>query len=321
MDRLLPKGAEPRAALGRATREIRKVFQGRDEPIQLLLTGLVAGLAILIEDIPGVGKTSLARALAATCGLDFGRIQFTPDLLPGDISGMTVWDQDKRSFRFKPGAIMHQFVLADEINRASARTQSALLEAMQENSVSVDGVTHPLPQPFFLVATQNPSDYSGTFFLPEAQLDRFGLGLSLGYPGPEHEKEIGRLIHQADPLDSLERVLTAEDIRDLRARARGVHIEDWIRDYLITLVTSTRQNDMFRTGVSPRAGQHLLRAAQARALMEGRDYVLPEDVRDLVLPVFAHRLVSSPQARLSGRTVEAELSRLVTETRLPSGLR
>jgi MoxR-like ATPase len=317
----MPTSPTPEEALKHAAREISKVFLGKDEPIQLLLTGLVSGLAVLIEDIPGVGKTSLARSMAAACGLDFSRIQFTPDLLPGDISGMTIWQQESRSFVFKPGAIMHQFILADEINRASARTQSALLETMQEGSVSVDGITYPLPQPFFLVATQNPSGYSGTFHLPEAQLDRFGLSLSIGYPSQEHEREIGRLIHQAEPLAEVKPVLTAGDIDLLRQRARSIKIDDSIRDYVIDLAASTRNNELFRTGVSPRAGQHLLRAAQARALMEKRDYVLPEDVRDLILPVFSHRLLPTPQARLGGRTIQAELARLAGETRLPSGLR
>jgi MoxR-like ATPase len=317
----MPTDPKPEEALEHAAREIRKVFLGKDEPIQLLLTGLVSGLAVLIEDIPGVGKTSLARGMAAACGLDFSRIQFTPDLLPGDISGMTIWHQESHSFVFRPGAIMHQFILADEINRASARTQSALLETMQEGSVSVDGTTYPLPQPFFLVATQNPSTYSGTFHLPEAQLDRFGLSLSIGYPSHEHEKEIGRLIHQAEPLVDVKPVLTAGDISLLRQRARSIKIDDSIRDYVINLATSTRKNEFFRTGVSPRAGQQLLRAAQARALMEKRDYVLPEDVRDLIHPVFSHRLLPTPQARLGGRTIQAELTRLAGETRLPSGLR
>lgn len=308
-------------ALKTAAHEIKKVFIGGDEPIRLLLTGLVAGLAVLIEDIPGIGKTSLARGMAAACGLDFGRIQFTPDLLPGDITGMTVWNQDSRSFMFRPGSVMHQFILADEINRASARTQSALLETMQENSVTVDGVTYPLPQPFFLVATQNPSDYSGTFHLPEAQLDRFGLSLSLGYPEPAHEKEIGRLIHQAEPFAGVQTVITADDITELRQLARGIKIDDSIRDYVIDVLAGTRKNEVFRTGASPRAGQHLLRAAQARALMDRREYMLPEDVQALILPVLSHRLLQTPQARLGGRTIQAELARLARETRLPSGLR
>jgi len=299
--------------------EIRKVFKGSATAIELLLLGLLSGLAVLIEDLPGMGKTSLAKALARCCGLDFGRIQFTPDLLPGDIVGLTVWDQSTQNLVFRPGAIMHQFVLADEINRASTRTQSALLEAMQEQAVTVDGCTRALPEPFFLVATQNPSTYSGTFALPEAQLDRFGLCFSLGYPEPDHELAIGRLVQIADPYRDIQPVLGPELLYQMREQVRAIHVDEKISLYIISLLTETRRCQAFRWGASPRAGQHLLRVAQAKALLQQRAYVLPEDIRSLFVPVMAHRLQASAAARLGGSTVSGELRKIADALPLPTG--
>ncbi len=300
--------------------EIVKPFIGSAEPVDLLLTGFLAGLGVLIEDIPGVGKTTLARSLARACALDFGRIQFTPDLMPGDITGMSIWSQEARDFVFKPGAIMHSFVLADEINRASARTQSALLEAMQEGAVTVDGTTHTLPQPFFLVATQNPLAFVGTFPLPEAQLDRFGLSMHIGYPQRDHELAINRLALSDDVFARIEPVLAAEDIIQLRALCKAVKVDEKIHGYIVDLATQTRREGLLRAGISPRAGQHLLRAAQARALMTGRTYVLPEDVRSLAVPVLAHRLSASSEARMSQRTEKEILSGILERQSLPSGV-
>jgi MoxR-like ATPase len=299
---------------------IAKVFIGSGMPVELLLTGFLAGLGVLIEDIPGVGKTTLARSLAQSCSLDFGRIQFTPDLMPGDITGMSIWSQEARDFVFKPGAIMHNFVLADEINRASARTQSALLEAMQEGSVTVDGLTHPLPQPFFLVATQNPLAFAGTFPLPEAQLDRFGISMNIGYPDREQELGINRLALVDDAFARIEAVLTADDIIQLRAMSKAIKVDEKVHGYIVDLAIQTRREGLLRAGISPRAGQHLLRAAQARALMAGRSYVLPEDVRSLSLPVLAHRLSASAEARISQKSEKEILSGILESQSLPSGV-
>lgn len=299
---------------------ITKAFIGSDEPVELLLTGFLAGLAVLIEDIPGVGKTTLAHSLACSCGLDFGRIQFTPDLMPGDITGMSIWSQEARDFIFKPGAIMHNFVLADEINRASARTQSALLETMQEGSVTVDGITHPLPQPFFLVATQNPLAFAGTFPLPEAQLDRFGLSMHIGYPLRDHELAINRLALLEDVFLQMDPVLTIEGTLQLRALSKAIKVDEKIHGYIVDLAIQTRRDGLLRAGMSPRAGQHLLRASQARALMAGRTYVLPEDVRILAVPVLAHRLSASAEARIGQRSEKEIVSGILERLPLPSGV-
>ena len=298
----------------------RSAFIGDDEPVDLLLIGFLAGLAVLIEDIPGVGKTTLARSLARACGLDFGRIQFTPDLMPGDISGMSIWSQEARTFIYKPGAIMHNYILADEINRASARTQSALLEAMQEGAVTVDGVTHTLPQPFFLVATQNPLAFAGTFPLPEAQLDRFGLSMHLGYPQRSHELAINRLaLLEATPM-LIQPVLSADDIIMLRSLCNKIKVDEKLHEYIVDLAVKTRHEGLLRAGISPRAGQHLLRAAQARTLMAGRAYVLPEDIRAVALPVLAHRLLASSEARLNQKSEKDILLSILGHLSLPSGL-
>jgi MoxR-like ATPase len=235
-----------RAAIG-------EVFVGKPETVRTLLTGFVAGLHVLIEDVPGVGKTTLARSLAAAAGMDFTRIQFTPDLLPGDITGLTIWDQEKKDFVYKAGAIMHQFVLADEINRASPRTQSSLLEAMQDQSVSVDGRTYRLPEPFFVVATQNPSDFIGAFHLPEGELDRFGIALSIGYPLTSDEKVILGRFQREEPLQKLRPILAPLEVAEIRAEVRKVQIADAIRDLVIQIANKTRSNRFIRLGASPRA--------------------------------------------------------------------
>jgi MoxR-like ATPase len=300
--------------------EVLKTFIGSREPVRTAIIGLATGLPVLIEDIPGVGKTTLARSLAAACSLDFGRIQFTPDLLPGDITGMTIWSQEKRDFIFKPGAVMHQFVLADEINRASARTQSALLEAMQEGSVSVDGVTYELPRPFFVIATQNPLSFAGTFQLPETQLDRFGFCLSIGYPDRDGEADIIAMGRSENPFEKVRPVMSAEDIEALRSAARGIRTERMVVDYVIRIAEATRISSLLKAGMSPRASLHLTRAGQAAALIDGRDYVLPEDIRALAVPVLAHRLTPSPDARMSGKSAAQVVADLVQKIPMPTGL-
>lgn len=300
--------------------EVKKVFIGRDEPVRLLLTGFISGLSVLIEDIPGVGKTTLARSLAAASGLDFGRIQFTPDLLPGDITGMTIWNQEKRDFVFKPGSIMHQFILADEINRASSRTQSALLESMQDGSVSVDSVTHPLPEPFFLAATQNPLSFSGTFKLPEAQVDRFGLSFSIGYPDEGSEAAIVRQAELECPLAAIKPSVSPEGLMETRKAVRSISVDEKVVRYIVQIARETRRSKKLKSGISPRACQHLFRAAQASAFLCGRAYALPEDVRSMAGPVLIHRVALSAEARMGSEAPSEVLDSLLCSIPMPSGL-
>jgi MoxR-like ATPase len=299
---------------------IGKVFVGKRSVIRLLLTGFVSGLHVLIEDVPGVGKTTLARTLSASLGLDFSRIQFTPDLLPGDIVGMNVWNQVKNEFVFKTGAIMHQFILADEINRASPRTQSSLLEAMQEESVTIDGVTHRLPKPFFVVATQNPSTFTGSFHLPEGEIDRFGISFSIGYPGGEDEREILKRFQDDDPIQDIEPAASPEEIRNIRSQVRKVHVSDNIRDYIIAIIQQTRDSQALYLGASPRSSQHLQRASQGRAILGGRNYVIPEDVMELAVPVLAHRVILSAESKMQGRNPADIIKKLVEKTQVPVGI-
>jgi len=309
-----------RGVVGGIEESIKKVFVGKGDMIRLMLTGFISGLHVLIEDVPGVGKTTLARALSAGLGLDFSRIQFTPDLLPGDIIGMNVWNQVRNEFVFKSGAIMHQFILADEINRASPRTQSSLLEAMQEESVTVDGVTYALPDPFFVVATQNPSSFTGSFHLPEGEIDRFGISFSIGYPVEEDEREILRRFQDDDPITRIIPQTSSDEIKHVRALVRKVFVSDDIRDYIISITKSTRHNEYLFLGASPRSSQHLQRAAQGRAILEGRNFVIPEDVMELAVPVLAHRLILSAEAKMKGTTPEKAVEEIVEETTVPVGI-
>lgn len=298
---------------------IERVFVGKEQVVTLLLNGVVAGLHVLIEDVPGVGKTTLAKALSHSLGLDFVRIQFTPDLLPGDIVGMTVWRQDTQEFVFKAGTIMHQFILADEINRASPRTQSSLLEAMQEQSVTVDGRTYQLPDPFVVVATQNPSSFAGAFQLPEGELDRFGIAFSIGYPGELDEREILRRFQVTNPLPEITAVITPPELREIRDAVRIVHVANPIRDFIVEIVKKTRQHPMIHLGGSPRAGVQLQTASQGHAFMQGRSYVTPEDVMALAVPVLAHRMVLSPEARVGAKSAPAVVQEVVKEVKVPVG--
>jgi MoxR-like ATPase len=300
--------------------QIAKVFVGKGNEIELLLAGFLSGLHVLIEDIPGVGKTTLARTLAVSAGLDYGRIQFTPDLLPGDITGVTVWSQESHDFVYKTGAIMHQFILADEINRASSRTQSALLEAMQERAVTVDGTTYPLMEPFFVVATQNPLNFAGTFQLPEGQLDRFGLALSIGYPAHDEEVTILDRFKEENPLEVLTPVISGDDVIDAREQIRHVRVDRKIKDFLVSIAGKTRQNRFLRLGMSPRSSQHLFLASQAAAYINGRDYVVPEDVLDMVTPVLRHRLILSAEARMENKTPEAIIQSVLDGMPVPAGI-
>ena len=307
---------EVAALAARLEQTIGSVYVGKKDAVRAILLGLFSGLHVLIEDIPGVGKTTLSHTFARSTGLDFGRIQFTPDLLPGDIVGMTIWSPEKREFIFKPGAIMHQFILADEINRASARTQSSLLEAMQEGSVTVDGVSYRLKSPFFVMATQNPVSFAGTFVLPESQLDRFGICLSLGYPTPQDESIILERFRAENPMLDVTPVTTPQQIERTRDLIMQVRVDEKIRRYITAIADATRRNERIRLGMSPRSSLHLMRAGQARACMQGRNYVVPEDVMDTAEYVLSHRLMMTAEASMedvSARTVLADIIRAVVK--------
>ncbi len=299
---------------------IRKVFVGDSSTVELMLTGFVSGLHVLIEDVPGVGKTTLARTLSATLGLDFSRIQFTPDLLPGDIIGMNVWNQAKNEFVFKHGAIMHQFVLADEINRASPRTQSSLLEAMQEESVSVDGITYPLPKPFFIIATQNPSSFTGSFILPEGEIDRFGISFSIGYPEESDEMMILSRFQEENPIEEIEPVVTVDEVIEIRKTVPKIKVSDAVRRFIIDITKRTRSNRLVELGASPRASRHLQCASQGRALMLGRSFVIPEDVMELAAPVLAHRIIQAAESKMANTTAEQIIANIIEECEIPVGI-
>lgn len=299
---------------------VRSVFVAPDETIDLLIIALFSGLHLLVEDIPGVGKTTVARALAAAAGMDFGRIQCTPDLLPGDVTGMYIWDPASGVFRFRQGAVMHQFLLVDELNRASTRTQAALLEAMQEGGVTVDDVTHPLPKPFFVFATENPATFAGTFGLPESQLDRFGLRVSFGYPARDDEREI--LSRPIEPFvsDSITPVCTPEMISEIRGAVESIHVDAKVADFIIDLLSRTRTSGLVRLGASPRAGMHLQHAARTRALLAGRSFVQPEDVTSMAEPVLAHRIQPSAEARMEQQSAGRIISSIVSRLPMPAGV-
>ena len=289
---------------------ISQVIEGKSEVIRRVLTTLFAEGHLLLEDLPGVGKTRLAQALARTMDATCRRIQFTPDMLPNDIIGVSIYNDGERSFQFMPGPVFANIVLADEINRGTPRVQSSLLEAMSESAVTVDGQTHLLPRPFFVIATQNPVEFHGTSPLPEAQVDRFLMRLSLGYPDFDTEKAILEHQQSADPLENISPVATAEEIASAQAFVRTIHASERLKDYLVTVIHETRQHPAFLYGASPRAALALLRAAQCHAAAQGRDYVLPRDVRDLAPDVLAHRLPLRNQARAQwhdSREVLAEL--------------
>jgi len=291
----------------RLQRAIETVIKGKPEAVRLTIVTLIAGGHLLVEDVPGVGKTTLAQALARALDCSFQRIQFTSDLLPSDVIGLSVFNQHSCVFEWKPGPVFANVVLADEINRTTPKTQSALLEAMAERQVTVEGMTHPLPAPFMVLATQNPIEHHGTYPLPESQLDRFMLRLRIGYPGLEDEKQILRDRQRADPLDQLIPVMTADEVVELQNCVSAVSVDDALVEYLMSIVSATRDSEMLDLGVSPRGCLSLFRAAQALALTEERSYCIPDDVKRLVLPVFAHRiLVSSRFASALRRSEEAE---------------
>jgi len=286
---------------------IERVIRGKPEAVRLAIVTLLAGGHLLVEDVPGVGKTTLAHALARALDCSFQRIQFTSDLLPSDVIGLSIYNQNASLFEWKPGPIFANVVLADEINRTTPKTQSALLEAMAEGQVTVEGITHALPGPFIVLATQNPIEHHGTYPLPESQLDRFMLRLRIGYPGPADEKQILRDREHAEPLDDVQAVMSAAEVLELQQAVSEVSVDDAIVDYLMRIVTATRSSEMLDLGVSPRGTLSLFRAAQALALTEDRTYCIPDDIKRLVIPVFAHRLtVSSRYSSSMRRSEEAE---------------
>jgi MoxR-like ATPase len=306
-----PASPDPRLAALAAG--VGRVFVGKASVVRNLLVGLLSGGHVLVEDVPGVGKTTLARALARCVGGTFARIQFTPDLLPSDVVGASVWDARRSLFEFRPGPVFANFVLADEINRATPRTQAALLESMGEGQVSVDGATHALPRPFLVLATQNPHEFEGTFPLPESQLDRFLLRLRVGYPGPEEERRILRGQDTAAALDRLEPVLDGAGVLRLQEEVRSVRVDDAVADYVLRLTAETRRSPSLSLGASPRASAMLYRASQALARLEGRDYAIPDDPKRLAVSVLSHRLVSRAAPTGDGADDREDLVRRMVE--------
>ena len=298
---------------------VERVIVGKREAIELLMVALFCEGHVLIEDVPGVGKTMLARAMATSLGLSFKRLQCTPDLLPNDITGVSVFNQRSGEFEFRPGPAFSHLLLADEINRATPRTQSALLESMGEGQVTADGITYPLPQPFIVLATQNPIEYEGTFPLPEAQLDRFLLKLAIGYPSPADENQIILNLQREHPITAIGQVVDGARVLDLRRQVWEVHVDDTVRDYVVRLVHSTRSHPDLALGASPRGSLALFKTAQALAALEGRDYVIPDDAKRLALPVLVHRLIVRPQSALRGYTAARVLSDLLQATPLDIG--
>ncbi|WP_060788654.1 AAA family ATPase [Geobacillus zalihae] len=301
----------------KVVRNIEQVIVGKRDVIILSLTALLAKGHVLLEDVPGVGKTMLVRALAKSFNVELKRIQFTPDLLPSDVIGVSVYNPKERQFEYKPGPIVAHIVLADEINRTSPKTQSALLEAMEEGSVTVDGVTRVLPQPFLVMATQNPIEYEGTYPLPEAQLDRFLLKLHMGYPSPDEEIEMLNRLEKTAPLAEIGPVMSLDELLALQRKVADVHVSDTVKRYIVDLIQQSRQHEAVYLGVSPRGSVALMKAAQAYAFIHGRDFVIPDDVQHLAPYVLAHRLLIRPEAKWDKLDAEMVVSQLVSRTPVP----
>ncbi|GIP34597.1 MoxR family ATPase [Paenibacillus sp. J2TS4] len=310
---------QPEEWIERIISNVEQAVIGKRDAVEQVLIAVLCGGHVLLEDVPGVGKTTLVRALARTMDCSFKRIQFTPDMLPSDITGVSVFNRHTNEFEFRPGPLFSNIVLADELNRTPAKTQAALLEAMEEKHVTVDGITYRLPSPFILLATQNPIEYEGTYRLPEAQMDRFLIRIGLGYPDKRHEVELlGRSQdRERHPADYVKTVLLQEELIKLQKRVRSVHVDDSLKHYIVELVTATRNHPDLELGASPRASLALMHTAQAKALMQGRGYVIPDDIKEVAAMTLAHRLWLTPEAKLAGQSADRLLEQLVEQRNIP----
>jgi MoxR-like ATPase len=303
--------------VNRLVNNVEKVIVGKRRVVERVAAALIAGGHILLEDVPGVGKTVMVHAIAKSIGCSFKRIQFTPDLLPSDITGVSVYNQKSGEFEFKVGPVLNQIILADEINRTSPKTQSSLLEVLEEHQITVDGKTYKVQEPFMVLATQNPIEYEGTFPLPEAQLDRFMMKISIGYPEPSDERAILKRFKTDNPINSMEAVLTADDILELQRYVKEIYVDESIYDYIVNIVNATRESSDIQLGASPRGSLALFRAAQSWAVINGREYVLPDDIKELCKSVLCHRLIVKPEVKLQGSTSENVLANILKQVRIP----
>jgi MoxR-like ATPase len=305
------------STINRVMDEVETVIIGKRDIIRLVLTAILSNGHVLIDDVPGVGKTTIAKSLAKTLGCSFKRVQFTPDLLPSDVTGTSVFNQKTAEFEFRSGPIFAQFVLADEINRATPKTQSSLLECMEERQVTIDGITHPLPWPFFVIATENSVEYHGTYPLPEAQLDRFMMRISVGYPGRSEESDILDSQIVQHPIANAKTILSSPEIAELQRAVTGVYLEPTVRDYIVGIVTATRDHPMVLLGASPRGSLNLSHACRSFAAIWGRDYVTPDDIKALAIPVLAHRLILKPETRSHNVTQAGVVEEIVSAAAVP----